>query len=997
MKTSKKTIFKAVSLIMLVLLVLPIAISNNLFFEEPAREESVSIDKKSVDINKKSDGLNIIDAISNKLFSKKSDDIHIAVVCPISGSNASNGKAVIQGARLYFESVNHAGGVNGSKIILDMYDDEDDGVKAGEKALEIIKDNKAVAIIGHESSSCSISGGKIYKQHQIPAISPTSTDVKVTKDNEWYFRTTFNNDFQGLFLANYIINGFKKKTVSIIHEDLDYGANLAGIFQKTYEEIGGSVKYVWQYEMKDQNLDLRMKQYLDLRLKQIVDELKSNAENAGVIVLALHPPEGFKLIKLLRESGIKNHILFAAGLDSPEFLKKFNEYPKERSNPGYYTNDMYAASGIIFDTADENVQAFMESYHSKYNEEANRRAAFSYDAAKIIHKALLDSGITGKQSDLKDDRKKIRDYLASINTPLDAVEGVTGFTYFNENGDPSKPVSMGVFKNQKLISAPIQLQEIRDLNEIPDFEDAIRSERAIILDNKYMHKTNVVYTGMKINKLSEIDTNAMTFMSDFNIWFRYYGNIEPQKIEFLNAVEPVDIGQPVEEKITDRINYRLYHVRGRFMIDSFTDRPVFGEHVLGIGFRHQEMSRANLIYVTDILGMGLTESFGETIKNSQVLTPEYGWTISRIAFYQGISEKKSLGDPDYLNIQSGVVNYSRFNIGIRIEKVEFRIRQSIPKGLVSYLSGISMIIILSILFLGRKQTVLAKSKIFLSILAISTVFFLLSGEILLLQWLIEKIEPRHLQIVIKVFDILWWFIPAFFLGMAVELFIWIPLEKRANRSIPQLVRRCVTFIIWMLVFFGIIAFVFDQKITSLLATSGVIAMIIGLAIQINISNIFSGIAINIERPFRIGDWIIINDIDEGEVIDITWRTTRIRTRANNIISIPNSMASEAVIQNFNYPDNTYSINIRIHVDPAHPPEQVEKILLNAMLSVEDVKTAVVRFGFSNWSGEYLAIFKVENYVKMTLYRHVVSKKIWTALNQAQIVPVIHMHRKVNKV
>ncbi|MBF0203398.1 MAG: mechanosensitive ion channel family protein, partial [Desulfamplus sp.] len=297
----------------------------------------------------------------------------------------------------------------------------------------------------------------------------------------------------------------------------------------------------------------------------------------------------------------------------------------------------------------------------------------------------------------------------------------------------------------------------------------------------------------------------------------------------------------------------------------------------------------------------------------------------------------------------------------------------------------------------RQQTKsFSQKKIFLLIQFVSASILLLSGEMVLLQWIVERIDFHYMEIIINVFDILWWVIPAFFLGTAVELFIWIPLEKRANRTIPQLVRRCVAFIIWVLVFFGIIAFVFDQKITSLLATSGVIAMIIGLAIQINISNIFSGIAINIERPFRIGDWIIINDINEGEVIDITWRTTRIRTRANNIISIPNSMASEAVIQNFNYPDNTYSINIRIHVDPAHPPEQVEKILLNAMLSVEDVKSAIVRFGFSNWSGEYLAIFKVENYVKMTLYRHVVSKKIWAALNQAQIVPVIHMHRKENR-
>jgi hypothetical protein len=66
---------------------------------------------------------------------------------------------------------------------------------------------------------------------------------------------------------------------------------------------------------------------------------------------------------------------------------------------------------------------------------------------------------------------------------------------------------------------------------------------------------------------------------------------------------------------------------------------------------------------------------------------------------------------------------------------------------------------------------------------------------------------------------------------------------------------------------------------------------------------------------------------------------------------------------------------------------VEKILLSAMLSVEGVQSAVVRFSFGEWSDEYLAIFKVKNYAKMRLYRHVVAKKIWQALNQAEIMHV----------
>ncbi|MBF0228016.1 MAG: ABC transporter substrate-binding protein [Desulfamplus sp.] len=956
MTTYKKVILKSLFLIILILFILPLFIPT--------------------------------DKLSSLFSINNSDDIHIAVVCPISGPNSSNGKSVIQGTRLYFDAVNEAGGINGKKVVLDIYDDEDDAAKAEREALKIIKDDKAVAILGHESSSCSIKGGQIYQKNQIPAVSPTSTDVMVTKNNEWYFRITFNNDFQGRFLANYISKVFQKNTISIIHEDLDYGANLAAIFQKTYQEVGGNVRHIWRYEVKDRDLDSR--------LKQIVDELQNNSENAGVIFLALHPPEGFKLIKLLRDSGIKNPILFAAGIDSPEFLKQFNQYPNEKNNPGYYTNGMYAASGIIFDTADENVQAFMELYHSKYEEPANRRAAFSYDAAKVIHQALINAGITGKQSTLKDDRKKIRDYIAAINNPLDAVEGVTGFTYFNETRDPSKPISMGIFKNQQLISAPLQIQEIKYLNEIQDLDDSLKEQRIILMDNKYMYKTNVVYTGIKINKLTEIDTKSLTFISDFYIWFRYYGDIKPQQIEFLNSVESVELGSPVDEKITDEITYQLYHVKGRFMMDSFTENPIFGEHVLGIGFRHRDMPRSNLIYVTDVLGMGTTESLQEKIKQSQALNPEYGWSVSRVAFYQGISKKDSLGNPDHLNTQSGIVDYSRFNIGIRIKKIEFQIRRNIPLSVAIYIALISIFTMLSFFIIGIKRDLFLKSKSFILAQSISSFLLILSTEMILLQWLIERNDSYDPKFIIQVFDILWWLIFGFFLNLSFERFIWIPLEKRANRKIPNLVRRCVGVIIWMLVFAGIIAFVFDQKITSLLATSGMIAMIIGLAIQINISNIFSGIAINLESPFRIGDWIKINDSIEGKVIDITWRTTRIQTVGNNIISVPNSMASESIVQNFDYPDNAYLISIKINVSPLHPPEQVETILLNAMLSTEGVQNAVVSFNFGEWSNEYRAIFKVKDYGKMRLYKHTVAKKISKALSQAKVVHS-YLYRSMTKI
>jgi len=907
------------------------------------------------------------------LFAGGGDDFHIAVVCPLSGRNAANGKAVVQGVRLYVDAVNEGGGVGVKKIVLDIYDDGDDADMAAKMARDIVGANRALAVIGHESSTCSMRGGDVYRKHRIPALSPTSTDVRVTRGNPWYFRMTFNNDFQGRFLANYIRKVFRHERVSVIHEDLAYGVNLADVFVGAAKSLGMKVPHVWRYGVKGKNLDGR--------LGQIVEELVQAGEEAGAVFIALHPPEGFKLITLLRDSGVENRIVFAAGLSSPEFLRQFSMFPMETQHPGYYTDGMYAASGVIFDTADEKDQAFMEAYRRAYQEEPNRRAAFSYDAATVLHRALEEAGISGGPDALAADRERIRAWLASRDSSFKAVEGVTGRTYFNEDGDPSKPISMGMFKNRRLISAPVQLQEVPFLSEIPNVDAALAEERVIRVGGRYFYKTNVVYTGVKINKISEIDIKSQTYLADFHIWFRYHGRIEPQNIEFLNATEPVGVGSLITEKRTDRMTYRRYTVRGRFMMDSYSDRRMYGEHVLNIEFRHRELPRCNLIYVTDLLGMEPPETLQKKIAKTRVLNPAGDWAVSGICFFQGVSQKESLGHPDHLKSQSGVVDYSKFKVGVRIKKKEFRIRWNLPPVAVNYLFGFSLAALLCGLLPGIKR------ESFLLMKAAAVAVLLLSGEMILLLWFLGHHQTHHLQPIIRIFDIFWWGVPAFFLIRCIERYLWTPLELRTNRSIPNLVRRFVGIFIWTMVCFGILAFVFDRKITSLLATSGVITMIIGLAIQVNIANIFSGIAINMERPFQIGDWIKVNELSAGKVTDITWRTTRIWTSDNNMVNIPNSMASEAVIVNYNRPDEAFKIDIPVPLDAVHPPERVEGILREAMLSVPGVRRAEVLFEFHDWACVYTGSVFVQDYGQIQAYQHAVTKKIWEALTRAGIEPV----------
>ncbi len=146
------------------------------------------------------------------------------------------------------------------------------------------------------------------------------------------------------------------------------------------------------------------------------------------------------------------------------------------------------------------------------------------------------------------------------------------------------------------------------------------------------------------------------------------------------------------------------------------------------------------------------------------------------------------------------------------------------------------------------------------------------------------------------------------------------------------------------IIFVALAFVYQYRLTGILATSGVLAMIIGLAIQLNITNIFAGVAINIERPFRVGDWIMIHgrtpEIEEGvigRVVDINWRTTRLVTADETEIVIPNGVISEKTITNFMAPDERCRFQLFFTLDQSHSPDEVIPVMKAAIAAVTGVE------------------------------------------------------------
>ena len=225
-----------------------------------------------------------------------------------------------------------------------------------------------------------------------------------------------------------------------------------------------------------------------------------------------------------------------------------------------------------------------------------------------------------------------------------------------------------------------------------------------------------------------------------------------------------------------------------------------------------------------------------------------------------------------------------------------------------------------------------------------------------------------------------------FVDLGIKRFVWQPLERITSNAVPKLVVMTATFTIYLLALSGVVAFVFDMRLTSLLATSGMAAAIIGLALQMNLSNVVSGIALNIERPFKIGDWVKIGD-QEGKVVDISWRSTLLETWDESVLALPNSTVCETPIHNYHYPDDLYWLWPEVQIDPAADPDTVKEVLKAACLSVPEVvkdDPPEVYVTIAEWSVDYCFAFAVRDFGQKWEVESAVWERVWYHLKLAGI-------------
>lgn len=241
----------------------------------------------------------------------------------------------------------------------------------------------------------------------------------------------------------------------------------------------------------------------------------------------------------------------------------------------------------------------------------------------------------------------------------------------------------------------------------------------------------------------------------------------------------------------------------------------------------------------------------------------------------------------------------------------------------------------------------------------------------------------------RVFGVLWWLILGFIALVTLERFVWRGLEGRGI-AVPKLLKDVIRALVAILSLFGVISAAFDQPLTGVLAASGVLAVVIGFAMQSTLADLFSGIAINIERPYRVGHWIQIDNALTGQVVEINWRATRLRTADGNTVVLPNSKLAAAQIVNYDDPAPRYRTAIQVPLDGRVPPGVAKEALVAAALKstrvLSDPPPFVETKELRDASVLYEVRYWIDSYADDTTVRDEVASSIWYALDAAGISP-----------
>src|SRR5438270_7003697 len=238
----------------------------------------------------------------------------------------------------------------------------------------------------------------------------------------------------------------------------------------------------------------------------------------------------------------------------------------------------------------------------------------------------------------------------------------------------------------------------------------------------------------------------------------------------------------------------------------------------------------------------------------------------------------------------------------------------------------------------------------------------------------------------------------------VNRYVWdFYFEKKRQTPIPHFLREVVGGVIFLVTLLFILSSGYhaEAQLTGLLAGSGVVAIILGFAGQNFFAGIIGGISIQLNRPYKVGDWLQVGD-RFAEVMEINWRSTRLRTNDAIYLDIPNNEMVGHAIVNLHYPTEVHAMRIRVGVEYKNRPNRVKDALFRAASSADGVlaepEVKIFLVDFADFAVIYEIKFYMGNHSRINEINDAVRTNVWYELKRQGItipfpIRTLQMERK----
>ena len=241
----------------------------------------------------------------------------------------------------------------------------------------------------------------------------------------------------------------------------------------------------------------------------------------------------------------------------------------------------------------------------------------------------------------------------------------------------------------------------------------------------------------------------------------------------------------------------------------------------------------------------------------------------------------------------------------------------------------------------------------------------------------------------------------FFFVALLRRFLWEAyFEARRKIEVPNFIREVLGLLLFIIAVIIVMDVIYNLPITGVVAGSGIAAIIIGFAMQDLLGNIIAGVSLEIGRPFKVGDWLKIED-EYARVTEIHWRSVRLITNDDITLDIPNNKIVQHTIRNLQYPNQQYAVRLTVGVDYNAPPNRVKDICVRAAMNASGVLKSPAPKAFLIDFGESAIQYQVKFYIDTHRYysdtMDAVRSNLWYELRRAGItipfpIRTVHIER-----